>query len=83
MDCGCLGGVVSHHGLLDRTGAGGQALLDFGLAECGLEPQGGGGGGQLPTTFLMSVLLDPTAAVDRESGGVTADQLSAVIQTVR
>jgi hypothetical protein len=81
-----LGGVVSHHGLLDSTGAGGQALLDFGLAECGLEPQGGGGGGQLPTTFLMSVLLDPTAAVavmDRESGGLTADQLSAVIQTVR
>jgi hypothetical protein len=74
---------VSHHGLLDSTGAGGQALLDFGMAECGLEPQqGGGGGGQLPTTFLMSVLLDPTAAVERESG-VTADQLSAVIQTVR
>ncbi len=82
MDCGCLGGVVSHHGLLDSTGAGGQALLDFGLAECGLEPQGGGAGGQLPTTFLMSVLLDPTAAVDRENG-VTADHLSAVIQTVR
>ncbi len=73
---------MSHHGLLDSTGAGGQALLDFGLAECGLEPQGGGGGGQLPTTFLMSVLLDPSV-VDRESGGVTADQLSVVIQTVR
>ncbi len=35
------------------------------------------------TTFLMSVLLDPTAEVEREGGGVTADQLSAVIQTVR
>jgi hypothetical protein len=90
--CSCFGAIVSHHGLLDGTGVAGQVLLDFGRAECAVEKQLDGrrrrpgseqGQQQLATTFLMSLILDPTCALLLNMEGISADHLSAVIQSVR